>query len=243
MIHRAEHNNNKPFTMISTEVLSDERLSFQARGFLCYLLSFSDEWSFNARGLASMTGLCPDTIVKLTAELKAAGYISIKKSRTKGGKFKGSEWDVFEVPRSTNTVYGKHRIRQTPYTTKPYSGNVEQITNINITKNNIKQISNGNKKTRETILETLEPELRETFIEFIKMRKTIKAPLTDKALELAINKARKISGGDPDMMRQIVEQSIANSWRGLFPVKDIKKATPISNENPFTKLKEEEGLI
>lgn len=234
--------------MISTEVLSDERLSFQARGFLCYLLSFSDEWSFNTRGLASMTGLCQDTIVKLTAELKAAGYISLKKSRSKGGQFAGSEWDVYEIPCSTNTVLDNRRARQTPCSANTVLdvtvlGDRPDITNINITKNNIKQVSNGNKKTRETILETLEPELRETFVEFIKMRKTIKAPLTDKALELAINKARKISGGDPDMMRQIVEQSIANSWRGLFPVKDIKKATPISNENPFTKLKEEEGLI
>lgn len=62
-------------------------------------------------------------------------------------------------------------------------------------------------------------ELRETFVEFIKMRKLIKKPLTDFALKKIINEAYKLANGDPDTIKAIVEQSIMNSWQGVFELK------------------------
>lgn len=64
------------------------------------------------------------------------------------------------------------------------------------------------------------PALRETFVEFIKMRKLIKKPLTDKALKLNVNQAFKLAGGDPSLMQAIVEQSIQHSWQTMYPLKD-----------------------
>ena len=53
------------------------------------------------------------------------------------------------------------------------------------------------------------------------MRKQIKKPLaTDRAIELAIKKLDKLSGGDNDKAIEILNQSILNSWQGLFPLKD-----------------------
>ena len=64
------------------------------------------------------------------------------------------------------------------------------------------------------------PELREVYREFIKMRKTIKAPITEKGLKLVISKAEKLANGNPTEIKEIVEQSIANSWRSVFPLKE-----------------------
>ena len=72
--------------------------------------------------------------------------------------------------------------------------------------------------------------LKQSFIDFIEMRKSIKAPLTPRALELAIKKAKELSNGNTDIMQRIVEQSTLNSWRGLFPLKEPYKATPISQK-------------
>ncbi len=52
------------------------------------------------------------------------------------------------------------------------------------------------------------------------MRKAIKAPLTDRALSLAIKKAFDLAGGDEATVKAIVEQSILNSWKGVYALKD-----------------------
>lgn len=62
--------------------------------------------------------------------------------------------------------------------------------------------------------------LNDTFIDFINMRKKIKAPMTDRAIDLAINNLNKLSNGDNDVAIEILNQSIMNSWKGLFPLKD-----------------------
>lgn len=98
-------------------------------------------------------------------------------------------------------------------------------TNNNITNNN-KPIKNNASMKGDSYIAILEqvpvivenPELYEAFIEFIKMRKLIKAPLTDRALKMVVNEAYKLSVGDPVKMREIVEQSIRNNWKDVYPL-------------------------
>jgi len=58
----------------------------------------------------------------------------------------------------------------------------------------------------------------ETWIEFLKMRKSIKAIPTPYAIELIFRKLQKFkdAGKDPN---EILEQSIENNWKGLFAIK------------------------
>jgi len=65
---------------------------------------------------------------------------------------------------------------------------------------------------------------QEEFEEYRKMRIKIKKPMTDKAVELAIKKLEDLNldGYDP---KEILEQSILNSWQGLFPLKQEERNT------------------
>ena len=56
----------------------------------------------------------------------------------------------------------------------------------------------------------------------MEMRKKLKKPMTDKAVQLAIGKLNKLSCGNPDIANQILEQSILNSWQGLYELKTEK---------------------
>lgn len=58
-----------------------------------------------------------------------------------------------------------------------------------------------------------------TFSEFEKMRNKIKKPLTEKAKELILNKLEKMSSNEENKIK-ILEQSIENSWQGVFPLKN-----------------------
>lgn len=59
---------------------------------------------------------------------------------------------------------------------------------------------------------------RDAVLEYIKMRKFIKKPMTEHALELALNNLDKLANSEEEQIA-ILEQSISNSWQGLFPLK------------------------
>jgi len=64
--------------------------------------------------------------------------------------------------------------------------------------------------------------------DFKSHRKAIKKPMTDKAEKLLINKLDKLrqEGNDP---KTVIEESIANGWQGVFPLKDKPYKNPYAN--------------
>ena len=62
-------------------------------------------------------------------------------------------------------------------------------------------------------------ELREALVEFVKFRKLIKKPMTNKALELIIAKLNKLGQSDRERVA-ILNQSIERGWAGVFSLKD-----------------------
>lgn len=245
MIIRDPHNEN--FTAINNAILRDSSLSDGAVRLLVYMLSMSNDWNFNIRQMAKFFGVSVSTISNRINELKQAGYIRTEKITDGKGRFTSCVWFVYENPCSNLSEHGENRTRFEPNTDLTEHGKTEDIrNNINEEKPLIKEISSIKEKAggfdsifEEFPLFASDPELKSVFEEFIKMRKKIKAPLTENALKLAINKAIDLSGGDPEEIKKIVNQSILNSWRGLFP----EKSTKAIIENPFTKLKSEEGFI
>lgn len=62
--------------------------------------------------------------------------------------------------------------------------------------------------------------LQEIWPYFIEMRKSIKSKPTDHACNLIVKKLEKLAPGDKQKQIKIVEQSIENSYKGVFPLKD-----------------------
>ena len=65
--------------------------------------------------------------------------------------------------------------------------------------------------------------LDKAITDFVKYRKEIKKPLTDKGIELTIKRLNKLSGGDNDKAIRIIEQSISQGWQGLFELHEGKQ--------------------
>ena len=61
-------------------------------------------------------------------------------------------------------------------------------------------------------------EVKNSIYEFIKMRKLIKKPLTDRALTMLINKLEKLSS-DKDTQIKILERSILKNWSDIYELK------------------------
>lgn len=82
-----------------------------------------------------------------------------------------------------------------------------------------------NKKEKSEFDEILnqieDAKLKETLIAFIKMRKTIKKPMTTHALELLIKKLNRITS-DIDKQIEMLDRSILNGWQDIYDKKDDK---------------------
>lgn len=77
---------------------------------------------------------------------------------------------------------------------------------------------------------------RETWIAYCRMRKAKRAEIkTQDTIERCFGALEKLSGGSPDLARAILDQSIANTYTGLFALKSSPNRTVNSSasNDPF----------
>lgn len=120
--------------------------------------------------------------------------------------------------------------------------------------NNTSLLNNNKKEKKKTDLDILINEytsnsfLQETIIDFMKMRKSIKKPVTERALKGILNKLDKLATTD-DIKIKILENSIENCWQGVFPLKDnfsnynSNKHQDNNNSNILEDLQKYQGYI
>lgn len=139
MIKRAEHKDN--FTRIQNQLITDGRISVEARGLMVFILSLPDDWSFSIRGMASLTGLGVGVVERLITELKKVGYARSEIIRDKG-RIVGSSWEFYEVP-YIDLPYTATPYSDLPYTAEPCSvlpytenGGTYKLLNIQTTNSN-----------------------------------------------------------------------------------------------------------
>lgn len=104
--------------------------------------------------------------------------------------------------------------------------NVEPIPDINtdskpINKPNRKKERKETEQSYDEILNSMveDIEVKNTIYDYIKMRKLIKKPMTDRALTMLINKLFKLSNSKQIQIK-ILEQSILKNWTDIYPYKE-----------------------
>ena len=95
-------------------------------------------------------------------------------------------------------------------------GYQENFKDNNIYNNNI----NNNKKENEKKKYFDNEELNELFLDFIAIRKKLKAVNSDRAIN---NLLKTLEPFPDDIKKQMINKSITNSWKGVFPLKQQKK--------------------
>lgn len=86
-----------------------------------------------------------------------------------------------------------------------------------------KERKKGKKGRKEEIYKSVPPELHGVIDDFLEMRKQIKSPATERALELMIKKLMDLSEGDTNLAIRILEQSIERGWKTVYPLKEERK--------------------
>lgn len=72
-------------------------------------------------------------------------------------------------------------------------------------------------------------DLEKALKDFVKHRKKLKSPMTDRAYELMLNKLEKLSGGNEKKKIEIINQSIENGWKGVFELRQSRPPNGFNN--------------
>lgn len=131
--------------------------------------------------------------------------------------------------KKTTITIENYSVFQVSETTKRPQKNHEKTTKRpqKDTNNNENNVNNENK-----YIYVDDASLNDAIIEFVSFRKSIKKPMTEKAVQLMIGKLNKMSS-DVGEQIEIINQSILNGWQGIFPLKKEteKQKTPIKKNN------------
>lgn len=87
-----------PFARIPHTLLEDERLSWQAKGILCYLVGKPDGWKVRVGDLVKRGRDGEHAIRSGLKELRAAGYAELVRVRDEKGKMKEWAWRISDQP-------------------------------------------------------------------------------------------------------------------------------------------------
>ncbi len=161
--------------------------------------------------LAQDLGFTEQQIRSALKKLESSQELTIK-TTNKFSVITVNNWEEYQSleDEATNTLTNKQPTNNQQITT--YEEYKED-------KNNIKERKNIKKKESfDDILNIVsDGKLRELFVEFIKMRNLIKAPMTNRALKILIKKVFEIAPNDLKNQKLLLENSIENCWKSVYP--------------------------
>ena len=247
------------YGIIPKVVMRDKNLSIEAKAIYAYLTAFAGDKKtcYPSRDLmCEELGISINRFTKHLKTLKESGYIKVE--RIKSGNLKAK--NIYEIImderdrcinfRDIENKYHENKDIENEYLENEYTNN-NSLNNNSVNNNSINKKEKKKKKTDLDVLineYTSNSFLQETIIDFMKMRKSIKKPVTERALKGILNKLDKLATTD-DIKIKILENSIENCWQGVFPLKDnfgnynSNKYQDNNNSNSVEDLQKHQGYI
>ena len=204
---------------ITNELIRDKSLKANTKILLLVLMTYENKEGFaypSQPRLIEETGLSKNTLLKCLNELEEKGYIKRVKENGVNNKYYINR----DIKIDTGTGI------------KINTGSSIKIDTLEVLNTSNKKEKENKKSNIDKIIEayTKNDLLVEAIRDFIKMRSTIKKPLTDRALKGILNKLDTFAANDLDKV-EILENSIMNCWQGVFELKNKKVPTKVDTKN------------
>lgn len=246
------------FIMILSIIITDTRVSATAVRIYCYLASKVGCWSFYNSELKEALGIKSDhSISKYLRELIDCGYLSRNEIRNNGA-FAGYQYILstvcqkmtigVKVDNSKNELNLQQNDRMSKNDNRcvkeEKEKNIkekEELFNINnINNNNLLKEKNIKKEKpqkpsaeKKAAAFEIKNEIDKEFFRYLQYRKDIKKSYkSEQSLGVVYKRFVKWCNGSADIAKQIVDNTIANGWTGLFELKSNgNKSRYVVNSN------------
>ncbi|QND60364.1 helix-turn-helix domain-containing protein [Mesorhizobium huakuii] len=108
------------FAIIPNAVAEDYRLSFEARGLLCYLLAKPNDWRVEVSDIMQSGGIGRDKAYRLLKELRETGYIELVQKRNAFNHITEHQYVVYD-----RAVPSEFLLPEKPEVDNPLTENTE----------------------------------------------------------------------------------------------------------------------
>ena len=182
---------DRGFTVISNSVAQDSRLSMRALGLLVRLLSRPDNWETNSTTLAREFDVGREQMQGVLRELTSFGYMELVKHRQTDGTFI-SRWYIYDEPKTGEPERGEPA-PENPYAGEPGCINKNLVNLEPIHPPHTPQGGRATGKSRSANVNIDRPEdiAEQVWNDWIALRKSKKAPVTETVLSQARKEAQK----------------------------------------------------
>ena len=215
---------------ITNELIRDKSLKANTKILLLVLMTYENKEGFaypSQPRLIEETGLSKNTLLKCLNELEEKGYIKRVKEKGENNKY----YINSSIKIDTSTSIKINTSEDVTSIKNDTRGSIK-IDTLEVLNTSNKKEKENKKSNIDKIIEayTKNDLLVEAIRDFIKMRSTIKKPLTDRALKTLLNKLDNIANDDLEKV-EILENSIMNCWQGVFELKNKKVPTKVDTKN------------
>ena len=215
---------------ITNELIRDKSLKANTKILLLVLMTYENKEGFaypSQPRLIEETGLSKNTLLKCLNELEEKGYIKRVKEKGENNKY----YINSSIKIDTSTSIKINTSEDVTSIKNDTRGSIK-IDTLEVLNTSNKKEKENKKSNIDKIIEayTKNDLLVEAIRDFIKMRSTIKKPLTDRGLKGILNKLDIFATNDLDKV-EILENSIMNCWQGVFELKNKKVPTKVDTKN------------
>lgn len=218
-------NMSKNFTQIQNEIIRTDKLDVYQKSCINNILSNDKEFNISLKSLSSRIPCSQRKVQQVINTLKELNILEVKKVKSLCG-----DWDsnIYSIKYDSliNYLGVENNMPKVEHDMpNGIAQYAQQVEHDMPTKNTNKNTNKNNKKEKDTSLDKIinsyseDEELINTIRDFLKMRKAIKKPMTDRALNIMLKKLNGFSN-NTEIQIKILEQSIVNSWQGIFPLKE-----------------------
>jgi hypothetical protein len=247
------------FIMILGIIITDTRVSATAVRIYCYLASKVGCWSFYNNDIKEALGIKSDhSISKYLRELIDCGYLGRKELRNNGA-FAGYQYILstvcqkmtigVETEQNKNDLIFQQKYRMSKNDNRQSkekekcTKEKELFNNINNKNNILKEKINKKEKLpsekpqkpseKKAATFEIKNEVDKEFFRYLQYRKKDlkKSYKSEQTLSVAYNRFLELCNGDADVAKQIVDNTIANVWTGLFAIKQKGGGRFVANSN------------
>lgn len=230
-------NNLNDYQNIPRDLIFDDKLSDRARFVYCYMASKPKEWEFFHAPMAKELGYSVDTLRKYIGELVASGWLTRYEQSNEKGVFGAVEYTIEAERKITDEEKyrcGNLPIRKNTDTVNFRHGKIPQQDNKDF-KQNKDCLDNRDDERKEEIdkpisekkmknaycldLSAVDDKYMGAVLMWLDYKRERRDSYKQRGFNAFYSHLLELSGGDSDKAMRIVEQSMANNYRGIFPIK------------------------
>ena len=215
-------NKTADYTVMSNSHFREKGMSLKAKGLLSLMLSLPDSWDYSIAGLVTLSKDGKDSVMGALTELENFGYLIRTRTKDESGRFAGYEYDIFENPQ-TAKPQASEPYSEKPHTEKPTQYNTNQLNTDISNTNDKKKVRKSAAASFDSLIEKYSngnEEVKALLGDWLKVRKAKRAAMTDRAIELNLQKLDNLAAESGMTVAEYLQEVIRRGWQAFYAIKN-----------------------